>query len=201
MNSDFNELQRQWQKDKEDIESNPEIIDNMLSSVKKKKDATIRFQFGNIIVLLITMIGISVFFYYVAPVKEFISRIGVGLMIGGLLIRIIIELISVVKSKKIDVGDEVLEATQNALNFYTFRKKIHGPVTIIIIALYTIGFYMITPEFSLYFDTWQMILIDVSYLVAALIFIPIVRKSIKKEVKTLLEIIELKNKMVNENPK
>ncbi len=201
MKNEFEELQRQWQKDKEDIESKPEIIDNMLSSVKKKKDATIRFQFGNIIVLLITMIGISAFFYYVAPVKELISRIGVGLMVGGLFIRIVIELISVVKSKKIDVGDEVLQATQNALNFYTFRKKIHGPVTIIIIALYTIGFYMITPEFSLYFNTWQIILIDVSYLVAALIFIPIVRKSIKKEVKTLLEIIELKNKMVNENQK
>ncbi len=198
MNNDFEELQRKWQTDKKDIESNPKTMDGILSLVKKKKEATIRFQYGNIIVLLITMIGITAFFYYVAPVKETLSRIGVGLMIGGLLLRIVIEMISIAKSKKVTVIDHVLKATEDTIVYYEFRKRIHGPITFTIIALYTIGFFMINPEFSMYFTNWQMILMDASYIIAACIFIPIVRKSIKREVKTLLDIIELKKKMTDE---
>ncbi len=199
MSKNFEELQNEWQKDKENIERTPGIMNNILSSIKKKKNITVRFQYGNIVVLLITMLGISAFFYYVAPVKEILSRIGVGLMIGGLLIRIAIELTSVLKSKKVILVDSVLKTTEDTIAYYTYRKKIHGPVTIIILALYTIGFFMITPEFNLYFTTWQMIFIDVSYIIAACIFIPIIRKSIKRELQILFEIIEMKEKMMNEN--
>ncbi len=199
MSKGFEELQNEWQKDKENIERTPGIMNNILSSIKRKKNVTIRFQYGNIVVLLITMLGISAFFYYVAPVKEILSRIGAGLMIGGLLIRIAIELTSVLKSKKVILVDSVLKTTEDTIAYYTYRKKIHGPVTIIILALYTIGFFMITPEFNLYFTTWQMIFIDVSYIIAACIFIPIIRKSIKRELQILFEIIEMKEKMMNEN--
>lgn len=199
MSNEFDELQRKWQKNRKDIESNSEIREDTLSSISSKKNSNIRFHYGNIIILSITLIGISAFFYYVAPVKEIVSRIGVALMIGGLLLRILIECGSVLKSKKIDVVDDVLKTTNNTIAFYKFRKRIHGPVTITIIALYTIGFYMITPEFSLYFTSWQMVLIDVSYVIGAIIFIKFVRSSIQKEIRMLLEIIKLKNKIIEEN--
>ncbi|GAA4274843.1 hypothetical protein U6A24_12005 [Aquimarina gracilis] len=199
MNNGFEDLQRKWQKNKEELKNDPKSTTEMLSAIKAKKKSSVEFQYGNIIVLTITLFVISAFFYYVAPVKQVLSRIGVGMMIGGLLLRIIIEFISVTRSKKIDIVDNVLSTTENTISYYNFRKKIHGPITIIIIGLYSIGFFMITPEFSLYFTTWQMILIDGSYIIGAAIFIPIIRKSIKQEVKTLLEIIELRKKMVDEN--
>ncbi len=198
MKNEFDELQSKWLKEKKDIENSPEVINKTLVSITAKKNSGIRFHYGNIAVLSITLIGIAAFFYFVAPVKETLSRIGVTLMLGGLLTRIVIEYISVLKSKKIDLIDSVLEATNNTITFHKFRKQIHGPVTIIIVALYSIGFYIITPEFSLYFSTWKMILIDASYIIGAIIFISFIRKSIKKEIKTLLEIIELRNKMVEE---
>ncbi|WP_025664822.1 hypothetical protein [Aquimarina megaterium] len=199
MSNEFDDLQRKWQKGKKDIESNSGVLEETLSSITSKKNSNTRFHYGNIIILSITLIGISAFFYYIAPVKEILSRIGVALMIGGLLLRILIECGSVLKSKKIDIIDDVLKTTNNTIAFYKFRKRIHGPITITIIALYTIGFYMITPEFSLYFTTWQMVLIDVSYVISAIIFIKFVRSSIQKEIRTLLEIIELKNKIIEEN--
>ncbi|WP_271766281.1 hypothetical protein [Aquimarina algiphila] len=198
MENEFDELQNKWQKGKKDIENNTEIINETLAAITTKKNSSVQFHYGNIAVLSVTLIGIAAFFYFLAPVQEILSRIGVVLMLGGLLTRIVIECISVSKSKKIDVIDNVLKTTNNTIAFYKFRKQIHGPVTIIILALYTIGFYMITPEFSLYFSTWKMILIDVSYIIGAIIFISFIRKSIKKEIKTLLEIIELRNKMVEE---
>ncbi|WP_109300263.1 hypothetical protein [Aquimarina sp. AU474] len=197
MNDDFEALQREWQKDKDNIKSDTTTMNDLFFLIQKKKKASVRFQFGNIIVLLITMLGITAFFYYVAPVKETLSRIGAGLMVIGLFLRIVIEMISIIKSKNIDVKDNVLETSEKTITYYKFRKTIHGPITIIILVLYTIGFYMITPEFSLYFSTWKMILIDVSYLVAACIFIPIIRKSIKREIRTLLDIIDLKNRIIN----
>ncbi|MDH7444347.1 hypothetical protein [Aquimarina sp. 2201CG14-23] len=199
MSNEFEALQRQWQSDKDGIESKPQDIENTISSIKKKKNWSVRFHYGNILVLSLVLIGIIAFFYFIAPVKELLSRIGVGAMIGGLILRVIIESLSVVKSKKINMVDDALQTTNDTIAFYNFRKTIHGPVTIAIIVLYTVGFYMITPEFSLYFKTWQMILIDVSYIFGAIIPFIAVRKSIKKEITTLIEIIELKKKMTEES--
>ncbi len=197
MNTDFEALQREWQKNKDDIKRDTTSMNDLFFLIQKKKKASVQFQYGNAIVLLVTLLVISAFFYYVAPVKEILSRIGAGFMIFGLLLRIIIEIVSIIKSKKIDIKNNVLETSENTITYYKFRKKIHGPITIIILVLYTIGFYMITPEFSLYFTTWQMILIDVSYVVGACIFIPIIRKSIRREIQNLLDIVDLKNRITN----
>ncbi|WP_298544253.1 hypothetical protein [uncultured Aquimarina sp.] len=198
MSNEFEALQNQWQTDKSSIESRSYDMEALLLSIRKKKSWSTRFHYGNILVLSIVLIGITAFFYFVAPVQEVLSRVGVGLMIGGLLMRIIIEIISVSKAKKINVVDDALQTTNDTISFYDFRKTIHGPITIGIIGLYTIGFYMITPEFSLYFETWQLILIDVSYIIGAIIPFMAVRKNIKKEIKILSEIIELKKKITEE---
>lgn len=198
MENEFEALQNQWQKDKNTIENDAteNSIEEILSVIKKKKTWSITFHYGNILVLSIVLLGITAFFYFVAPVEHLLSRIGVVLMIGGLFIRIIIEFISVSKSKKINMLDQALHATEKTIAFYKFRRKIHGPVTVVIVALYTIGFYMISPEFSLYFENWQMILIDVSYIIGAVILIIVIRKNIKKEIRILSEIVGLKKKMV-----
>ncbi|WP_299437571.1 hypothetical protein [uncultured Aquimarina sp.] len=195
MSNEFEALQNQWQKDQNNIE-NPEDNNGLFSSIRKKKSWSTRFHYGNILVLSIVLIGIIVFFHFVAPVRAILSRVGVGLMIGGLFLRIVIEIISVSKAKKINMVDDALQTTNDTITFYNFRKTIHGPVTLGIISLYTIGFYMITPEFSLYFETWQMVLIDVSYIIGAIIPFIAIRKNIKKEIRILLEIIELKKKMI-----
>ncbi|WP_108801684.1 hypothetical protein [Aquimarina sp. Aq107] len=198
MNNEFEALQSQWKENKNSIKRNSPDSDEMFSVIKKKKSWSTRFHYGNIVVLSLVLIGIASFFYFVAPVQELLSRIGVGCMIGGLFLRILIEIISVSKAKKIKMTDNALQTTNDTIAFYNFRKKIHGPITIGIIVLYTVGFYVITPEFSLYFKTWQMILIDVSYIVGAIIPYLAVRKNIKKEIRILLEIIELKRTITTE---
>ncbi|WP_299184461.1 hypothetical protein [uncultured Aquimarina sp.] len=198
MNNEFEALQSQWKENKNSIKRNSPDSDEMFSVIKKKKSWSTRFHYGNIVVLSLVLIGIASFFYFVAPVQELLSRIGVGCMIGGLFLRILIEIISVSKAKKIKMTDNALQTTNDTIAFYNFRKKIHGPITIGIIVLYTVGFYVITPEFSLYFKTWQMILIDVSYIVGAIIPYLTVRKNIKKEIRILLEIIELKRTITTE---
>ncbi|MEO9209891.1 MAG: hypothetical protein ABI208_02265 [Ginsengibacter sp.] len=67
------------------------------------------------------------------------------------------------------------------MSYFRFRKIMNGPVTVSIVILYSIGFYLLTPEFSLYFSTSMMVLIDLSYIIAAVIFISSIMKAVKKE--------------------
>jgi hypothetical protein len=192
MNDIIDELQCKWKDEKKSRTIKPAEIDELMDKVNNKKREGLYFHYGNIFILTLVLIGIFLFFYFVAPVEETLSRIGAGLMLFGLVIRIVIEFLSVIKSKRIDAESSSLEYTNDTIAFYRFRKTIHGPITLTIIGLYTIGFYMISPEFSRYLSTWKMILIDVSYIPIAIILIIVIRNGIKKEMKTLSEIIEMR---------
>ena len=117
-------------------------------------------------------------------------------MISGLVFRIFIEVISIYKARQINNLDNTLKTTENTINFHQFRKTIHIVIAPIIIVLYTIGFYMITPEFSLYIEYWNLVLIDISYLIIGIILFIVIRKGVKKEMQKLTDIMELKNDII-----
>jgi uncharacterized membrane protein YqjE len=75
----------------------------------------------------------------------------------------------------------------------------NGPVTVSIVILYSIGFYLLTPEFSLYFSTAMMVLIDLSYILAAVIFIWSIRKAVKKEMTILNEVIHIQEDILGKS--
>ena len=196
MDNEFNNLQNKWESNKKEIELSNDSLDILYSKIKEKEKENYFFYYGTITILLVTLIVILLFFYYVAPVKETLSRIGVGLMISGLLFRILIEIISIYKAKQINNIDNTLKTTENTIKFHQFRKTIHKVIAPIIIILYTIGFYMITPEFSLYIEFWNLVLIDISYVIIAVILFIVIRKGIKKEMQKMTDIIELKNDII-----
>ncbi len=196
MNSEFSKLQNKWESNKKEIEPSNDSLDILYSKIKKKEKENYFFYYGTITILLVTFIIISLFFYYVAPVKETLSRIGVGLMISGLLFRILIEIISIYKAKQINNMDNTLKTTENTINFHQFRKTIHKVIAPIIIVLYTIGFYIITPEFSLYIEFWNLVLIDISYVIIGIILFLVIRKGVKKEMQKLSDIIKLKDDII-----
>lgn len=199
MNKDFNALQQQWKAHKQHIETSDRDLQQLHKSIQQKEKENYFFYYGTITILSITLIVISLFFYFVAPVKETLSSIGAGLMILGLFFRIIIEINSIYKAKKVNKIDNTLTTTENLLAFHQFRKTIHQIVAPIIVALYTIGFYLITPEFSKHMPLWNVILMDVSYVVIGIVLFIVIRKGVKKEMQKLTEIIELKDQLLNEN--
>ncbi|TYB69496.1 hypothetical protein ES677_13595 [Bizionia gelidisalsuginis] len=197
MSSDFKELQSKWESTKKNSELSTTNFDDLYKKIKIKEKENVFFYYSTIIILLVTLIVISIFFYYVAPVKEMLSRIGAGLMILGLVFRIVIEIRSIHKAKQINILETTLKTADNAIKFHQFRKTIHQVIAPIIIGLYTIGFYMITPEFSLYMKFWNVVLIDISYVVIGLILFFIIRKGVKKEMQKLTDIVKLKNEITD----
>jgi len=196
MNKEFKNLQSTWDNSKQHLEHATPNLDNLYKRIKKKETENYFFYYGTISILFITIITIFLFFYFIAPVNELLSKIGVGLMIFGLVFRIFIELISIYKAKQINNLDTTLKTTENSIIFHRFRKTIHQVVAPIIIALYTIGFFMITPEFSEHMELWNMVLIDISYIVIGIILFLVIKKGVNKEMKKLTEIIKLKNEII-----
>ena len=55
---------------------------------------------------------------------------------------------------------------------------------------------MITPEFGLYIEFWNLVFIDISYIIIGIILFTIIRKGVKKEMKKLKDIIKLKDDII-----
>ncbi|MBX2841456.1 MAG: hypothetical protein KTR26_06765 [Flammeovirgaceae bacterium] len=195
MDNELSDMKNMWQKAKDDNQGPPTDINEIKALSKKKVRSTVNMHVKNIAILLITLIGISAFFKFVAPLKETISHIGIMLMIGGLILRILIELFSIYLSTKIDMGSTATGTTRSSLMFHRFRKRIHGSVTFIILIAYTIGFYMLTPEFSQYFNLSMIILIDASYILGAIIVGFFIRKGIRNEMNYLNELVTLEKEI------
>lgn len=192
MEDKFDQLKNSWKEAKEG-QSSSNSSNDMLKLAQTNHANSKKAQIGNIIVLSLVVIGLCAFFIFLAPMQETLSRVGIGLMIGGLLVRIVIELVSHQKARNIDYSSSSTDSTQQAKEYYNYRKRIHGPVTITIIALYTIGFYALTPEFSKYFNTFWMWMIDGSYVVIAIVLFIGIRKGVVQEMKDLQQISDLES--------
>lgn len=171
------------------------LIEIKAQAAAKKKSALVA-HYGNAGVLTVTVILLMFYFYYLYNFQDILSNIGINLMIGGLILRIAIEIFSAIRSTSINVSDTAAQSLQKSVAFHEFRKRIHGPVTIIIFALYFVGFYMLSPEFSRYISIGWMIIMDVGALVVAALLIFFIRKGIKQELKDLEKMVELQRGLV-----
>jgi len=195
MTDKLDDLKNLW-KDARQVTPKPALdLAAIIGIAQKRKSGAIRMHVLNIFVLVGTMAGLVLFFSFVARFNELISHIGTALMMGSLALRILIEGLSIYMSAKVDLSQSSVDTNNAFLGFYKFRKTIHGPVTVTILILYTVGFYMLTPEFSLFFSTPMMILIDLSYVVGAIIVTMAIRKAIKKEMGFLTEIKKLRDQI------
>lgn len=195
MSDALDNLKNQWNEAKDTSKATGPDAKSIIGSAHRKMKKVTVSHYGNILVLTLTLAMISTFFFYVTPFQDLLSKIGVALMVGGLAVRIAIELYSAGRSRQIDLSESASNMNRMSLAFYQYRKRIHGPVTVSILAAYSIGFYMLSPEFSRYFTTMQMIMMDGSYVVIAIILIFLIRKGIRDEMKQLKEVTELDDKL------
>lgn len=193
----MDDLKNRWNEARQGI-TQKQSTEQLIKTANKKGRSVLYFHYGNIVVLLVTLVGISLFFYYNTPFQTLLSKTGVALMIGALSLRIIIEIFSSVKSFGIRLTKDAATTASNAISFYNFRKKIHGPVTLTTVGLYVLGFYALSPEFSIYIDLKWMILMHISFVAGALIIIWQVRKGIKKEMLDLSVILDLQQQISKE---
>ncbi len=185
MNNPFEELQSSWNKSRQEINTDQQKIDSLISSARSKQKSNLYFYYGNIAILAITVLVLIVVWQQWMPFRELLSKIGIGIMIGSLVLRIIVEIFSTFKSRNINLLDTAVNSNEERISYYQFRKAVHGPVTITLITTYLIGLLMIMPELNLYISTtWLVIFVD-AFVVSGLFIIYKVRQSIKQEMENL----------------
>ncbi|MGB3180206.1 MAG: hypothetical protein WBB45_02370 [Cyclobacteriaceae bacterium] len=188
----MDDLVNEWKNAKNEPAANQPDPETIIRKAESTKKASRSFHIGNIIILCIVALLLAAFLVLVAPVQESLSHLALVLMFGGLLARIIIEVISHRKLQHIDVTQTSAKANREALNFYTFRKRVHGPVTVAIIIAYVIGVGLLLPEFSKYLTTNSLLLYYAGFVVWGLIFIFFIRKKIGKETAALRGLSQIK---------
>ncbi|MCC6835058.1 MAG: hypothetical protein IT213_08720 [Cytophagales bacterium] len=195
---EMDDISSLWQQAKASSQAQPKSsIAGLMQAAEARKKNALSAHFGNAAILLVTVAILVFYFYYLYYFEDVLSKVGYNVMIGGLVIRIMIEGYSVWRSRKVKISDTVRESVQNSISFLKFRKYVHGPVTLFILVTYFIGFYLLTPEFNRYFSTFWMIMIDISAFVAAIILTYYIRKGIKQEIQDLEKIVEIQSHLLS----
>ncbi len=196
---DLDELTALWQEAKTNAVQGIVDIASVRKAGESRKKSTLFAHYGNAAVLSGTVAVLVFFFYYLYNFQDTLSIIGYNLMIGGLVLRIIIELFSAWRSTKIKFSDTTTTSLHYLLSFLEFRKSIHGPVTIVIFISYFIGFYMLTPEFSRYISFKWLVIFDVSALFIAVMLMYFIRRGIRQEMEHLENMISIHRSLVKED--
>ena len=195
MNNQIDNLKALWQKSRSNDSGAPADSGQIIALAKEKMKRAMRMQLSTILILTLTLAILCVYFLYGVPLNGMISRIGAILMTAGLALRILIEIYSILLARKVDPAETARDSNHAAWLYHRFRRIVNGPVTIAILILYSVGFYMLTPAFALIFSTSMLILIDVSYIFIALLFIAFIRRTIRKETRILDQILQIQEEL------
>ena len=197
--SDFNEMKNIWDQAKSEQVGQAMDTDLLIQKAKSAKNESKNDHIMTILILSATVAVLSFFFLKIAPVKESLSLIAATLMIGSLLVRIIVEAVSLSKAMKLAFTENVQQLIHNMNAYYKLRVRIHGNLTYIIIALYMIGFYMLMPEFNLYLSEGMMWYINTSFPIIAVVLFFVIRKGVRKELKTLQQFSSMDKELKFDN--
>lgn len=199
MENEMDDLKSIWKSAKGNTGKLGVSTATLISQAEAKRKNAVVSHIWNMGILFGVVVILIVCFYFFFPFRETLSRTGVAFMVGGLLVRIAIELFSIQKAGKVNVSDATAKATEDTLAFYEFRKKIHGPVTISIVTLYVVGFYMLSPEFSKYIPMTGMVIMDIGFLVGAIAMMLFIRTGIRKELEDLRSVVDIKKALSSGN--
>ena len=176
----FENIRSQWSS--RDLPSSPPSGSQMAmqkAKLLKKK------QFIGQLVLSLTVIILVAFFFYISAYNSGIVSLGLGLMIGSLVVRIVVEFISQSRLRKLSVMQEVSKYRSALISYYTTRKWIHYLLTPLLFILYFIGFALLLPIFKLYLSPGFYTYVLYSSIFLFLFFSVFIGVQVKKELATL----------------
>jgi hypothetical protein len=196
MDNFLDDLKRNWKQEKARAVPNVNA-QALLGKAETFKKSSIKFQYGNVLILSITLTFYLIFFYRFLIYGTLLSKVGFIIMSVPLLIRIIAEIISISKGRNIKLYDNAFQHNDQLIRYTAFRKWMHGPVTYTIMALYTIGYYFIMVQFAELVSGWLIVTMCIAYPVVAYLIIMQVRKGIKNEMQQLYLLSEYYKEIEN----
>jgi glucose uptake protein GlcU len=180
---DFNNIQEIWNL-QSDVK--PSTTASALIAKANAHTKTLKHNhYWTIGIISVTVLILLYYFFWTNSHQFNSLTIGLSIMIGMLIFRIILEINSSTKLKNIKPDLSVIDYSQQVKTFYEWRKKIHLILTPIIYISYFIGFTMLLPTFKANFSTGFYMYCLISGYGFFFVFGYFLIKQIKKELKLI----------------
>ncbi len=157
--TDFNDIQKSWNQQNEATGVDSQL---MIKKVKKQakefKSKHVWTQF----ILFITCAVLIAFFIYVNAWKNSTAAIALSIMTAVVLLRLILEIISLQKFQKINITENFEKHNDKKISFYKWRKKVHFVLTPVILVLYFVSFDALMPIFRRSLSAGMYLYIQIS---------------------------------------
>jgi membrane-bound metal-dependent hydrolase YbcI (DUF457 family) len=164
--------------------------DDILLKAKKQR----RGQYISILVLMLTVVILSVYAFLYAFNQWNSFNLGLLLMISSLVLRVIIELLSIYRKESRLIAMDHNSYHAYLKKYYGIRRVINYLITPVCIITYIIGYTLLLPYFKEYFSQGFYTYIQVSGAVSIGGIIVLILYSIVKEERLLKQLQSSKKK-------
>lgn len=186
--TDFNAIQHLWQQQGNAPKKEPDTI--IQKAIKKQQLFQYR-QRSTIGILLITVGVLIWYFILYLKTPNTNIKISAGLMIGSILCRITVEVISHWQLYHIDFKQSLKDYTQQFTKFYIFRNRIYFFVTPVTMLLYSLGFMYLLPDLQANMSKGWYLYILISGVIFLVGFSVFLFWNIKREMRILIQIKQI----------
>lgn len=139
----FEDIQSQWERMAE-----PRIPKDGAQRVIEKIRTLKRKQRIASTVLTATVAILLFFFFYITAYKSTPTMIGLFMMMGALLVRIVLEVLSTKTLGKLNMDHETTKFKKGLIAHFSRRRWIHFLITPLVFVVYIAGFVMLLPAFE-----------------------------------------------------
>jgi len=176
----FEDLKSKWKDQKEFLvpKDGAKQILETLSGIRKGQRIT------NII-LSLTVIVLIAFFFYISAFRFHTTMVGLLIMIGVLISRIMLEFFSIKRLKSMNPMSNASLYRQQITRYYDSRRRVHYIMTPIIVIAYCVGFYILLPGFEASLSTGFYNYIIISAIVLLVVLGFFIGKQIRQELTIL----------------
>ena len=188
-------LKSGWKSSGSDI-TPPHIPAQLISEAQRLNRESKKFQWSTLLILGSTFLMMCYFLLVYFGFRETLSHVGVAIMLGFFLLRIVLEAYSIVEGGKKEATDSAIESLEKEKKYLELRLRIHGFYTFLTLSAYTLGFLLLLPEFSKYISSFWMAAFVCSYFIPGIILTLLIRKNVQKELRELRMVVELKEKIL-----
>ncbi len=188
-------LQAHWQNT--DVPTPPQMLpEQIIAEAEKLRRESFKFQRSTLLILGSTFLMMCYFLLVYFRFKEPLSHVGVGLMLGFFLLRIVLEAYSLQQGRQKSAAASATENLAKEKKYLQLRLRIHGFYTYLTLSAYTAGFLLLLLEFAQHISAFWMGMFVSSYFVPGIVLTLLIRKNVQKELRELRTVVALQEHLL-----
>ena len=185
--NNFNEIKNLWNSQRTIAHS--DVPEDLYKRIKKADNVVNNKHINTVIILLATIGFITTGYLMIFKQHSWFSIAGIVAMDISLLIRIVIEMISLKRMQRMDFLSTSVVFADALSTFYSWRRKIHQYPTWLTVATYGVGVGLLFNEFYKHLPNFWFHFFLVQLIVIAIVLFFFIRKQIRKELNSLKQLI------------